>query len=82
MYRCCAYRSCLKFALVLFTIVLLPSYPSCPIAPGIFLADIALIPVDWGLALLGMLQLFVAIFVMYALNPVGRKPLLDYGELA
>eukprot|EP00752_Nemacystus_decipiens_P018391 g16495.t1 len=46
---------------------------------GVFLADINLISVDWGLALLGVSQLVVAVAVMYALNPVGRKPLLIYG---
>lgn len=47
---------------------------------GVFLADIDLISVDWGLAMLGVLQLVVAVAVMYALNPIGRKPLLIYGE--
>eukprot|EP00903_Cladosiphon_okamuranus_P020012 g18382.t1 len=46
---------------------------------GVFLADIDIITVDWGLAMLGVLQLVVAVAVMYALNPVGRKPLLIYG---
>ncbi|CAM9809308.1 unnamed protein product [Ectocarpus fasciculatus] len=46
---------------------------------GVFLADIAVISVDIGLAILGVLQLVMAVAVMYALNPVGRKPLLDYG---
>lgn len=51
--------------------------PSCP---GVFLADIAVISVDWGLAILGVLQLVMAVAVMYALNPIGRKPLLYYGK--
>ncbi|CAB1101989.1 unnamed protein product [Ectocarpus sp. CCAP 1310/34] len=46
---------------------------------GVFLADIAVISVDWGLAILGALQLAMAVAVMYALNPIGRKPLLYYG---
>ncbi|CAM9802713.1 unnamed protein product [Ectocarpus sp. 8 AP-2014] len=46
---------------------------------GVFLADISVISVDWGLAILGVLQLVIAVAVMYALNPIGRKPLLYYG---
>lgn len=44
------------------------------------MADIDLISVDWGLAVLGGLQLVVAVAVMYALHPIGRKPLLFFGE--
>ena len=47
---------------------------------GVFLADIDIIAIDWGLALLGGLQLVVAVVVMYTINPIGRKPLLLYGE--
>lgn len=47
---------------------------------GVFLADVDFIPVDWGLALLGALQLVMAVVVMYSINPIGRKPLLLYGE--
>ncbi|CAN0177923.1 unnamed protein product [Ascophyllum nodosum] len=46
---------------------------------GVFLADIDIIAIDWGLALLGGLQLVVAVVVMYTINPIGRKPLLLYG---
>lgn len=35
---------------------------------------------DWGLALLGTLQLVVAVAVLFAVNRVGRKPLLLRGE--
>lgn len=44
------------------------------------MADIDIISVDWGLAILGVLQLVVAIVVIYTIEPVGRKPLLLYGE--
>lgn len=47
---------------------------------GVFLADVDIIDVDVGLALLGVLQLVMAIIVMYTMNPIGRKPLLLYGK--
>ena len=46
------------------------------------MADVDIIPVDVGLAVLGILQLVVAIVVIYTMHPVGRKPLLLYGKEA
>lgn len=50
------------------------------IMSGVFLNDIGLLAVNWGLALLGILQLVVAFVVMLTVDPVGRKPLLLGGK--
>lgn len=47
---------------------------------AVFLADIDVVSVDWGLGLLGVLQLLVVLLVMYVIDPIGRKPLLAGGE--